>query len=88
MPESRLEEVLLKMNPQGLYGAFDEDADQIRALALIGSMAHLRLNPDILRSRFKDHGLNYESIMAKLRAFAQSTNLFQLNEEFGVQSSL
>jgi hypothetical protein len=36
VPESRLEEVLLKMNPKGLYGALDEDADQIRALALIG----------------------------------------------------
>jgi hypothetical protein len=88
VPEDRLEVLLRKMNPEGLYGAFDHDSDLVRALALIGSMAHVHWEPNALKAKFAEAGLDFDTVMGRLRTFATYTNLFELNEEFGVQSSL
>lgn len=88
VPDSKIYELLPKMMTDGVYGAFDYDADLVRGLAIIGSMAHLHWNPEYLKSQFEKQGLDYEPLMEKLREYSRSTNLFRLREEFGVQSSL
>jgi hypothetical protein len=88
VPEDKLEELLGKMTTNGMYGAFDYEADLVRALAIIGSTAHLSWMPEHLKSEFGKNGLDYEALMGKLRACARSTNLFVLNEELGVRCSL
>lgn len=78
VPKSKLNDLLTKMMTDGVYGAFDYDADLVRALAIIGSMAHLYWTPEHLKSEFDKQGLDYESLMEKLWEYSRSTNLFIL----------
>lgn len=88
VPEDKLEELLRKMTTDGVYGAFDGNADLVRAVAVIGSTAHFSWMPEHLKSEFEKNGLDYEALMSQLHEFARSTNLFMLSEEFGIRCSL
>jgi len=88
VPVSALEELIPKMMVDGIYGAFDYDADLVRALAIIGSMAHVHLSKETLAAKFEKQGLDFGLLLDKLRMYSEATNLFLIRDEFGFSSSL
>jgi hypothetical protein len=87
VPESKIYQLLPKMMTDGMYGAFDYNADLVRALAIMGSTAHVYHFPEHLKSEFDEQALDYESLVQKLREYSESTKLFWLSEHLGVVRS-
>jgi hypothetical protein len=63
----------------GVYGAFDYNADLVRALAIIGSSTMFYTDADVVKSEFKKQGLDYGR-NRKAAHYSQSLNLFELIE--------
>jgi hypothetical protein len=81
VPEAQLEELVPKMLTDGVYGAFDYDADLVRAVAIIGSTAGFGWNPPALAEQFLQRGLDYAEIMNRLVERARTTHLFAITED-------
>jgi hypothetical protein len=88
VPTSSLEMLIPKLMTHGIYGAFDYDADAVRTLACIGSMAHLHVPAELVKAEVEKQGIDLDATLEKLRSYAKSTRLFWLSEGLGLQSSL